>query len=55
MGDAACQLSFMFASVPCTSTTGYGCCAVGWQDQLLAPGGDTVGAAKVDTTAAPKS
>jgi hypothetical protein len=40
----ACQLSKRFSNVPCTSTTGLGCAAVGEQ-ATFAPGGDGVSAA----------
>src|SRR5579884_3164755 len=42
----------MFSSVPLTSTTGYGCAALGRQLPSLAPGGGVVGARKPWTSAA---
>src|SRR2546429_6780837 len=31
----------MFAPRPCTSTTGFGWAALGWQEKSFAPGGET--------------
>ena len=42
-GDMVCQLSVMFASRPCTSTTGCGWACVGLHDQLFEPGGAVPG------------
>ena len=55
MGEAACQLSFMLASVPCTRITGYGCAALGRQEKLLAPGGGVAGELNVTSAPARKS
>ena len=55
MGDAACQLSFILASVPCTRTTGYGWAALGLQEKLFAPGGGVPGELKVASAPAAKS
>jgi len=37
----------MSPNVPCTSTTGAGCCADGTQSQSFAPGGSTPGASGI--------
>src|SRR5689334_3873599 len=42
----------MFARRPCTSTTGRGCAALGWQDQSFAPGGGAPCAVASATTLA---
>src|SRR5258706_16330485 len=53
-GDIVCQLSVMLANSPCTSTTGRGCAALGWHDQLLEPGGAVPGWSAAAMTLAEK-
>ena len=55
IGEAACQLSSMFANVPLTRTTGYGWDALGRHEKLSAPGGGVVGANAVAVAPARKS
>ena len=53
-GDSALKPSAMSSPVPLTSTTGYGWAALGWQDQLFAPGGEADGLTSAAATPARK-